>query len=89
MDPTKDIAFKTTRDRRLRLQPALAQDTDYMVEKTYQLAPYVSTWGLFNALVTNVWFTDKSQIWVPKMRFSKMYIFGAQIESEGPGMVSS
>ena len=28
-------------------------------------------------------------IWVPKMRFSKMYIFGAPIESEGLGMVSS
>ena len=28
-------------------------------------------------------------IWVPKMRLSKMYIFGAPIESEGPGMVSS
>ena len=28
-------------------------------------------------------------IWVPKMRFSKMYIFGDPIESEGPGMVSS
>ena len=28
-------------------------------------------------------------IWVPKMRFSKMYIFGAPIESKGPGMVSS
>ena len=27
--------------------------------------------------------------WVAKMRFSKMYIFGPQIESEGPGMVSS
>ena len=27
--------------------------------------------------------------WVPKMRFSKMYIFGAPIESDGPGMVSS
>ena len=28
-------------------------------------------------------------IWVPKMRFSKMYIFGAPIDSKGPGMVSS
>ena len=28
-------------------------------------------------------------ILVPKMRFSKMYIFGAPIESEEPGMVSS
>ena len=28
-------------------------------------------------------------IWVPKMRLSKMYIFGAPIESEGPGMVFS
>ena len=28
-------------------------------------------------------------IWVPKMRFYKMYSFGAQIELEGPGMVSS
>ena len=28
-------------------------------------------------------------IWVPKMRFSKVYIFGAPIESEGPGMESS
>ena len=28
-------------------------------------------------------------MWVPKMRFSKMYIFGVPIESEGSGMVSS
>ena len=28
-------------------------------------------------------------IWVPKMHFSQMYVFGASIESEGPGMVSS
>ena len=28
-------------------------------------------------------------ICVPKMCFSKMYIFGAPIESIGPGMVSS
>ena len=28
-------------------------------------------------------------IWVPKMRFPKMYIFGAPIESTVPGMVSS
>ena len=28
-------------------------------------------------------------IWVPKSRFSKMYILGAPIELEGPGMVSS
>ena len=28
-------------------------------------------------------------IWVQKMRFSKMYIFGAPIESDGPGMISS
>ena len=32
-----------TRDRQLRLKPALVQDTDYMVEKTYQLAPCVGT----------------------------------------------
>ena len=28
-------------------------------------------------------------IWVPNMCFVKMYIFGASIELEGPGMVSS
>ena len=28
-------------------------------------------------------------IWVPKMSFSKRYIFGAPFKSEGPGMVSS
>ena len=28
-------------------------------------------------------------IWVPKMRFYKMYIFGSPIELEGPGMVFS
>ena len=28
-------------------------------------------------------------IWVPKMRFLEIYIFGAPIELEGPGMVSS
>ena len=28
-------------------------------------------------------------IWVPKMRFSKMYIFGALIDSEGPSTISS
>ena len=30
-----------------------------------------------------------NDIWVPKMRFSKMYIFGAPIESKGLGMESS
>ena len=28
-------------------------------------------------------------IWVPKMPFLKMYIFGVPIESKWPGMVSS
>ena len=28
-------------------------------------------------------------IWVPKMHFPKMYLFGAPIKSTGPGMVSS
>ena len=36
-----------TRDRQLRLKPALVQDTDYMVEKTYQLAPYVGAFGAY------------------------------------------
>ena len=36
-----------TRERRLRLKPALVQDTDYMVEKTDQLAPYVAAFGVF------------------------------------------
>ena len=35
------IYFLYTRDGRLRLKPALVQDTAYIVEKTYQLAPYV------------------------------------------------
>ena len=35
------LGIQTTRDRRLRPKPALVQDTDYMVEKTYQLAPYL------------------------------------------------
>ena len=34
-----------TSDGRHRLKPALLWDTDYMVEKTYQLAPYVGTFG--------------------------------------------
>ena len=33
------IQCDTTRDRRLRLKPTLVQDTDYMVEKTYHIAP--------------------------------------------------
>ena len=36
------------------------------------------------------WFKNPNiDIWVPKMRFSKMHIFGASIESEGAGMVAS
>ena len=38
-----------TRDGGLHLKPALVQDTDYMVEKTSQLAPYV---GPFEAYLT-------------------------------------
>ena len=36
-----DGILPTTRDRQLRLKPVLVQDTDYMVEKADQLAPYV------------------------------------------------
>ena len=39
--------LNTTRDRRLRLKPALVQDTDYMVEKTYHLAPYLAIFGAY------------------------------------------
>ena len=28
-------------------QPALVQDTDYMAEKTYQLAAYLGTFGAY------------------------------------------
>ena len=48
----------STRDRRLRLKPALVQDTDYMVEKTYHI------WGLFNASVTHICF--KRCLHIPK-----------------------
>ena len=41
-----------TRDKRLHL----VKDTDYMVEKTDQLAPYLGFLGLFNASVTHIWF---------------------------------
>ena len=34
-------------DRRLRLKPALVQDTDYMVEKIYLIAPYLGAFGAF------------------------------------------
>ena len=37
-----------TRDRRLRLKPTLVQDTDYMVEKTYQLALLALIYWLSN-----------------------------------------
>ena len=37
----------TTRDRRLCLKPMLARNKDYMVEKTYQLAPYVGAFGAY------------------------------------------
>ena len=43
----KSIKMYITRDRRLSLKPALVQDTDYMVEKNYQLAPYVATLGAY------------------------------------------
>ena len=36
-----------TGDRRLRLKPALVQDTDYMVEKTYSFAPYLEPVGAY------------------------------------------
>ena len=46
-----------TRDRRLRLMPALVQDIDYIVERTYHLAPYLGPfWGLPNALATHIGF---------------------------------
>ena len=34
-------------------QPVLVQDTNYMVEKTYLIAPYL---GAFGASVTHIWF---------------------------------
>ena len=34
-----------TRDRRHRLKPALVQNTDYMVEKTFHLALYLGAFG--------------------------------------------
>ena len=36
-----------TRDRRLCLKPALVQDTDFMVEKTYHIAPYLGAFGAY------------------------------------------
>ena len=66
-------------------KPAFRQDTGYMVEKTYlDIALYLQ-------LVIFLIFQKKNlniDIWVPKMLFYKMYVFGAPIESEGPGMVS-
>ena len=43
-------------DRSAR-DPVLVQDTSYMVEKTYHIAPYLEHfWGLFNASVTHIGF---------------------------------
>ena len=36
-----------TFSRRLCLKPAHVQDTEYMVEKTYQLTPYVAAFGAY------------------------------------------
>ena len=36
-----------TREKRLRLKPALVQDTDYVVEKTYHLAQYFGAFGAY------------------------------------------
>ena len=48
-DPTTPPVMNRplTRDRRLRLEPALVQDTDYMVDKTYQLAPYLDVFRAY------------------------------------------
>ena len=46
-DPFSECVSKTLfkRDRRLHLKPPLIHDTDYMVEKTYHLAQYLSPLG--------------------------------------------
>ena len=36
-----------TRDWRLRLKPAIVQDTDYKIEKTYHTAPYLGAFGAY------------------------------------------
>ena len=41
MGKSLHFLYIKTRDRRLRLKPVLVQDTDYMVEKTDQSAPYL------------------------------------------------
>ena len=33
--------INNTRDGRFCMKPALIQDTDFMIEKTYHLAPYL------------------------------------------------
>ena len=41
------VFIHTTWDRRLQLKAALIQDTDYMVENNYQLAPI---WALLGPI---------------------------------------
>ena len=42
-----DLDHEKTRERWLQLESALVQDTDYMVEKTYHLAPYLGPIGAY------------------------------------------
>ena len=56
----KSLKNGKTRDRRLRLKPALIQDADYMVEKTYHIAP--AYLGIFNASVTHIWLKIRGQV---------------------------
>ena len=41
------LFLSITRDRRLRLKPALLRDTDYVVLKTHQLTPYLDPFGAY------------------------------------------
>ena len=56
-----------TRDKRLRTLAEHVADADYMVEKNFQLAPYL---GLFNASVTNLGF--KRCFHIPKISGQKI-----------------
>ena len=48
-----ELRRDSTRDRRLRLKPPLVQDTDYMVEKTDQIAPCLGLLGRVGKSVKN------------------------------------
>ena len=63
-----------------------------MVEKTFYLSPYFGPFGAYLLPQCSDQYNVQSpslNIYISKIPFPKMYIFGVSNESAGPGMASS